>query len=123
MRLNDSYKEINVEAQVNDGQSVLNHWKYLLLFRKTWKDALVYGGFKSLDMAHEQIVAWKRTGEKETVLAVMNFGKEWVSWRVDEEVRELVAEGVVLWSAGALERCDGEVRLDGYGGVLLGQRK
>ena len=121
MRVNDSYTELNVEAQADDRGSVLSHWKQLLQLRKTWKDVLVYGGFKSLDFAHQQVVAWKRTGERGTVLAVMNFSKETVSWPVDEEVRGLVEEGEVLVAAGAIGRGDGSVSLEGYGAVLLGQ--
>jgi oligo-1,6-glucosidase len=120
MRVNDSYKTINVAAQRAHANSVLSHWKKLLKLRKKWRDVLVYGEFKSLSISSEKIVAWKRWNPDGTVaVVVMNFTKDAVRWNVDAEVQKTVKEGEVIVEAGEVKVEGGVVALEGYGAAVF----
>ncbi|EER30299.1 alpha-glucosidase [Candida tropicalis MYA-3404] len=54
MRVNDNYKEINVEAQQKDPNSVLQFYERLLKLRKEYKDLFIYGSFEILDYDNEK---------------------------------------------------------------------
>jgi oligo-1,6-glucosidase len=100
MRVNDDYKTVNAAAQRShsdkDSLSVLQFWKRGLAARKGHKDALVYGDFELLDPedGHDQIFAYKRSGEEEAFVTVLNFSEEDVEWELPEKA------GVKKWVAG-----------------------
>ena len=100
MRVNDDYKTVNAAAQRahsdENSLSVLQFWKRGLAARKQHKDALVYGDFELLDPedGHDQIFAYKRSGEEEAFVTILNFSEEVVEWELPEKA------GVQKWVAG-----------------------
>ena len=57
----------------------------------------VYGNFKLLDENHETVFAYKRSGEKEAFVIVLNFSGKSVEFDMPEPA------GVVKWVAGNYE--------------------
>ena len=92
LRCNDNYKEINVENQVNDPESVLSYYKELIKVRKNeaLKDALVYGEFVPVFEENETVLAFYRKGEENTVMVLLNFGAEEEQMELEREVKEVL---------------------------------
>ncbi|ODV79440.1 glycoside hydrolase family 13 protein [Suhomyces tanzawaensis NRRL Y-17324] len=79
-RVNDNYKEINVESQLNDPNSVLHFWAKSLKVRKEHKDLLIYGAYKTLDQDNEQVYSFIKYQNDETsspkAFVTLNFSDE-----------------------------------------------
>ena len=63
------YKQVNVEVESKDPNSMLNWYKKLIALRRT-NPALHDGGMKMLDAGNNQIVAWTRTAPDGKVVVV-----------------------------------------------------
>jgi oligo-1,6-glucosidase len=72
IKVNQNYNEINVEEQVIDPDSILNYYKELIALRKD-SPILVYGSFEEINRDHEEIYAYLRLLEGNTVLIIVNF--------------------------------------------------
>lgn len=73
--VNDNYKEINVEVEEKDPNSVLNHFRKLTGLRKQMP-VLVYGDYELVQKEHPDIYAYTRSSENENLLVLLNFSKE-----------------------------------------------
>lgn len=97
MRVNDDYKTVNAEVQREqkaDELTVLQFWRRGLANRKEHKDVFVYGNFEVIDDSNENIFAYKRAGESEAFVVILNFSKNEVQWEVPKQVK------VKSWVAG-----------------------
>ena len=82
-RTNPNYVEINVEAQNEDPNSVLNHFRKMTKLRKDHL-ILVYGDYEIVAKDHPNVYAYTRTRENETVLVLLNFSKKASSVNLSE---------------------------------------
>lgn len=73
MRVNDSYKEINVADQLTNRESVLNFWKKMLRKRKEYKDVLIHGDFECFDLDDPKLFIFSKTFGQDVALVVLNF--------------------------------------------------
>ncbi|MDU7559551.1 MAG: alpha-glucosidase C-terminal domain-containing protein, partial [Pseudomonas sp.] len=64
--------QINVEAQLNDSDSVLHHYRRLIALRRE-EPLLSLGEYRQLLAEHPQVWAYVRQGEGESVLVLNNF--------------------------------------------------
>ncbi|MBB6324799.1 oligo-1,6-glucosidase [Algoriphagus iocasae] len=71
-RVNPNYKEINVEQQNSDPNSVLNHFRKMTKLRNE-NLVLVYGDYELLLPDHEQIYAYTRILGEDKMLVLLNF--------------------------------------------------
>ena len=73
IRMNQDYERINVEAEKNDPDSILNFYKKLIALRRS-SDTLIYGSFRLLMEEDEDLFVYERTldGEKYTVAVNMS---------------------------------------------------
>ncbi len=85
IKVNPNYKEINAEAAVGDRDSVFHYYKELIRLRKE-NPILVYGQYDLIFEDHEQIYAYTRRYEGETVLVILNFS--------DQESEFVLPEGL-----------------------------
>lgn len=85
--VNPNYKEINVEAQVNDPDSILSYYKHLIRNRRA-HESIVYGEFKDLDPEHPQVYCYSRTTDSETLLVILNLTGDAVSYSVPVDEAE-----------------------------------
>lgn len=78
LKVNSNYKEINVESQENDEDSVLNYYRRLVSVRKSdeYKEVFTYGRFVPVYEDTESIMAYYRVDEDKRMLVAANFGRE-----------------------------------------------
>ena len=88
MRVMDNYKEINVEAQLKDPNSVLAFWKRVLKLRKQYADVLVHGSFEVHDFENLATFTFVKEKDGKKVLVVLNWSDEEQSVDVPESLRD-----------------------------------
>ena len=74
-RVNPNYTEINVKQQLEDPNSVLNHFKKMTQIRKENK-VLTYGTYTIIDEEHPNIYAYTRSDSTTTKTVLLNFSSE-----------------------------------------------
>ena len=70
--VNDNYKQINVAAQENDPDSILNFYRKLIKVRKD-NQCVIFGDIAFTDLEDKEIFAYTRTYGEHTLLCVCNF--------------------------------------------------
>lgn len=92
LKVNDYFKEINVESQEQDPVSVLNYYRRLVALRKSpeYRDVFVYGSFVPIYEDTEQVMAYYRVTEEKRVLVAANFGREAVSLELEYPAKKLL---------------------------------
>ena len=87
--VNPNYKEINVETQLTDSDSLLSFYKKLTALRKApeYKETLVYGTFTPYQEERKNLIAYTRNGEKDLLILGNTAGtvSEGISSRRNEE--------------------------------------
>ncbi|TDL57659.1 alpha,alpha-phosphotrehalase [Paenibacillus dendritiformis] len=78
-----NYPEINVEAALQDRESIFYHYQKLIQLRKQY-DIITSGDYRLLLADHEQVFAYARQWQNETLLVVNNFYREPVTLTADE---------------------------------------
>lgn len=90
IKVNNDYKEWNVEAQLaKQDESVLGFWRQLLKLRKK-HTALVHGTFKMLDWENEELYAYTRGDSGAQYLLVCSFSEKEVTWTSPVEIGEIL---------------------------------
>jgi len=72
LKVNPDYISVNVEAQENDPNSVLNYFRKLVGLRKQYL-TLVYGKYELLDKDNPDVYSYKRSLSNESLLVMLNF--------------------------------------------------
>ena len=77
LMVNPNYKDINLESQINDADSVYNFYKKLIALRKDadYANTLIYGDFKTYKEEQKNLLAFTRSAEN-TVMVIANYQKE-----------------------------------------------
>lgn len=114
-KVNDNHKIINVEAQNEDPNSILNHFRKMTKVRKD-HSVLVYGKYELLEREHPTVYAFTRTLDKEQMLILLNFSKEKSSIKLSQ-FKDF--SKVVINNYEALTVNAGEVDLLPYQAVIL----
>ncbi|BFH70372.1 trehalose-6-phosphate hydrolase [Paenibacillus dendritiformis] len=78
-----NYPDINVEAALQDRDSIFYHYQKLIQLRKQY-DIITYGDYRLLLADHKQVFAYARQWQNETLLVVSNFYREPVSLAAGE---------------------------------------
>ena len=86
-KVNDNYKQINVAAQQEDPDSVLNFYKKLLRFRKE-NEIVIYGDYKEYCKDSSKLYVYERQYEGKRMLVVCSF--------TDKPVRFTAPDGIDL---------------------------
>ena len=73
-----NYKVINVEDQLKDPDSILNHYKKILHLRLEgeYKDTIIYGSYELLDHDNDLVFSYLRKKDNQKILVISNFFKE-----------------------------------------------
>lgn len=115
LKVNPNYKEINVEAEMKDADSVWNYYKKLIALRKApiYKEVFTYGDFEPAYENEDFLFAYRRKNEEKEILVAANFGQK-------EKVLKLAHGGKVLLSNLDGVRVEAEeLILPGCGVVVL----
>jgi glycosidase len=73
--IDPSYAKVNVTAEDNDPNSLLNHYRKLVHLREA-HPALHSGDMQLVKSSNPQVFAFLRQGENETILALVNLSNE-----------------------------------------------
>lgn len=79
--VNPNYVDINVEAQLDDPDSILSFYKQLIRLRKD-QPVFVYGTYELLLANHPKLFAYMRKWGKKMALVVNNFSEDVTRFRV-----------------------------------------
>lgn len=77
MKVNPNYKEINVEKQLSDPDSILNFYKKLIEIRKKY-EVIISGKYKLLDSASEHTWVYQRILDNIVLTVMANFSDQLV---------------------------------------------
>ncbi|WP_336077952.1 alpha,alpha-phosphotrehalase [Paenibacillus sp. 203] len=72
IKVDERYPQINVQAQLEDPNSIYHHYRKLIHLRKTVQ-VITDGNYQRLDEAHPQVYAYQRSNEEETLIVISNF--------------------------------------------------
>ena len=117
-----SHKEVNLENQINDENSIFNHYKNIIKLRQKSKysDCLIYGKFIGIDFKNDNIIGYLRENEKTRIICLNNFSLENVEVKLDEVLRKFVQiEKVLVNNYSDLKVENGIIELEGHQSVLL----
>ena len=114
--LNPNYREINVEAEERDPDSVLRYYRKLIALRSDpeYKDSIVYGDFEPFMQEESRLMAFYRRGEKNCLLVLGNFRKEEREIELPVDVK-----AVLLSNVDQSEIRGRRIRLEGYQALIL----
>ncbi len=73
--LNKNHVSINVKANLNEEDSILNYYKKIIMLRKQYP-VIVYGDYQDIHKNHPRLYAYKRVLGDETLLILCNFSKK-----------------------------------------------
>lgn len=92
LKINPDYKEINVEDQENNPDSVLNYYRKLVALRKSddFKAVFTYGEFIPEYEEMDDILAFYRTDAATSILVVANFGTDAASIELKGNVKRVL---------------------------------
>ena len=100
LKINANYKEINVENQEKDYDSILNYYRKLIAVRKSteYREVFTYGAFEQAYEDTEAVMAYYRVYGNKRLLVAANFGNQ------DTEIElEYPVAGVVLSNKSSLK--------------------
>lgn len=86
INVNENYKYINAEASLEDKNSIFYYYRDLVKFRKE-NDIVVYGDYKLLLKDDENIFAYTRVYNGQTILVVCNFYEKEVEFNLPEDMK------------------------------------
>ena len=69
--VNPNYADINVAESLKDPNSIYHFYKEMIALRRD-NEALIYGSYELVLPLHKEVYAYKRQGESETYLIVVN---------------------------------------------------
>lgn len=87
IKVNPNYKEINVEAALNDPNSVFYYYQKLIQLRKE-NPVMVYGSFTDYSKGNETIYAYTRELENQRWLIVLNHSDDNAEFILTEELSD-----------------------------------
>ena len=92
LKINPDYKEINVEDQENNQDSVLNYYRNLVALRKSdeFQNVFTYGEFIPEYEEMDDILAFYRTDAATSILVVANFGTDAASIELKGNVKRVL---------------------------------
>jgi oligo-1,6-glucosidase len=81
---NPNYQKINVAAQEEDPNSILNYYRRMIQFRKE-NPALTYGEYQCLLKEDPDIYAFERWDDTNRFLILLNFSDRWLQFEPEIE--------------------------------------
>jgi len=97
IKLNESYRTVNVQSQLGVPGSILEFWKRMIQLRKSpeWKHLFIYGDFELLNPKNEKTFTFVKKIQDRRALVALNFSG-------DEDHLVFVPDGLDLKGARLL---------------------
>lgn len=86
IKVNPNYVDINVDKVLSDTNSVYYFYKKLIQLRKQHK-VIVYGDIELIEKENENIFAYIRNFEEQSLLVVLNFSDKQINFTLPESLR------------------------------------
>ncbi|WP_049245337.1 glycoside hydrolase family 13 protein [Klebsiella pneumoniae] len=94
LKVNPNYTEINVEAALNDPDSIFFHFQKLIALRKN-KPIITWGKYQQLLEAHQEVFAYQRILDNEHIVVISNFCGHQVQLPLPAEIRNIEGEWLI----------------------------
>ncbi|HGF1394855.1 TPA: alpha-glucosidase [Klebsiella pneumoniae] len=94
LKVNPNYTEINVEAALNDPDSIFFHYQKLIALRKN-KPIITWGKYQQLLEAHKEVFAYLRILDNEHIVVISNFCGHQVQLPLPAEIRNIEGEWLI----------------------------
>jgi len=90
--MNDTYKDINVEKEINDPHSIFTYYQKLIDIRQhsQYHETLVYGLFDILPIHNDEIVSYIRSFNQQKVAVICNFSPQDNSFQLLEDIQQII---------------------------------
>lgn len=85
IKVGDRYKEINAEKDLSSPDSIYKYYQQLISLRKT-HPAIVDGLTEFVDFENENVISYRRTTSRETLLVIANFSDKTVGFDIGNEL-------------------------------------
>lgn len=89
LKINENYKEINVEDALKDSDSLFYWYQKLINFRKDLtnpiSNVIINGDFELIDSENEKIFAYKRQYNNEELIVISNWSSDKVEFKFNKE--------------------------------------
>ncbi|PKH09683.1 glucohydrolase [Moritella sp. Urea-trap-13] len=95
LQVNPNYPEINVDAALEDQNSIFYHYQKLIKLRKSLP-VIVHGTFEPVFEEHEQVFGYVRSDEQHRLFVLNNFTADEVSVAVPESLQTEQAECLIF---------------------------
>ncbi|OVE69488.1 glucohydrolase [Clostridium diolis] len=116
LKVNENYKVINANSQIEDEESVFNFYKKLINLRKSeeFKEAIVYGEFVPTFEEYDNLFAFYRQGKSKKLMILANYQKE-------EQIIELDKQyvKVLINNCEEIKKDKNKIILQGYQVLIL----
>ena len=91
LKVNPLFKDVNVEAQEQDPDSVLNYYRKLVALRKSdeLKEVFTYGEILPEYENVDGVMAFYRKDESKCILVAANFGKDAATIKLKSEIEKV----------------------------------
>ena len=91
LKVNPLFKDVNVEAQEQDPDSVLNYYRKLVALRKSdeLKEVFTYGKFLPEYENVDGVMAFYRKDESKCILVAANFGNDAATIKLKSEIEKV----------------------------------
>ena len=91
LKVNPLFKDVNVEAQEQDPDSVLNYYRKLVALRKSdeLKEVFTYGEFLPEYENVDGVMAFYRKDESKCILVAANFGKDAATIKLKSGIKKV----------------------------------
>lgn len=92
LKVNPNYKDINVEAQLKDNNSILRYYQKLIALRKSEKygDIFTYGKVIPVFQENDELFAYYRSLNDRSILVIANFGDKDNAFNLDDNGGEII---------------------------------
>lgn len=123
LKENPNYTAINAEEQRGREDSVLSYYKKLIALRKdpAYKETIVYGDFVPCERCGDNLIAYLRKGESQTILVAGNFNpdEKTVELPLTAEGQKVSGGKVLLDNGRKVYVKDGTAYLSGFGAAVI----
>lgn len=103
LKVNGNYKEINVQQQLNDSDSILNFYKQMIELRlkSQYSKTLIDGDFKLVLARHKQIFGYIREDDTFIITVLANMSNSKANYRLTD--KEILLQNYEAHKKGVLQ--------------------
>lgn len=117
IKINENYKEINVEQSKADENSILNYYKKLIQLRKDYP-VIIHGDFSEIQYKDKNLFAYSREFDGDKLIVIANGSKEELNFSFLSDI-EYSQYKVILSNYDSINNLQSLLRLRPYQVIVL----